>query len=267
MLLVEREWVAIGDDFDAGWPRVGPRLAALVSAAQVGAATDGAASVPAALAQTGFPLRQVAQVNPARFAGTASDGRDLLSLLYGAVIKARTADANGLPQRLAAGSLFLQTVTQVQIADAGRLSAHVAIAATPGAGWVRYVNPPCCQDCAVLAGKFFRHNQGFRRHPGCDCVHRPAADREPPSGYAQEVGLGQIKDLTQGQRVALEDGADLSRVVNAYRGVAPGRRERMSTTTELVSAKATRLTPDGILARSRSRDESIALLRRYGYLT
>ena len=53
MLLVEREWRGVGEDFDAGWTRVGPRITTLLAAAQVGAAIDGAASVPAALEQSG----------------------------------------------------------------------------------------------------------------------------------------------------------------------------------------------------------------------
>lgn len=266
LLLVEREWSGIGDDFDAGWPRVGPRLTAALAMAQVGAARDGAAAVPAALAQAGYPVEPVAQVRPGRFAGLASDGRPLSSLLYGSVVKARAANVGSLAERLAVGSLFLRTVTQVQVADAGRAASQVAVAATPGAGWVRYVNPPCCQDCAVLAGKWFAHNEGFKRHPGCDCVHRAAHEDEPPGQYVQDVPAEQIRDLTEGQRQALAEGSDLGRVVNAYRGAVPGRRARMTTTSELSTGRAARLTPDGILARSTSREESIALLRQYGYL-
>lgn len=266
MLLVEREWRGVGEDFDAGWTRVGPRITTLLAAAQVGAAVDGAASVPVALEQSGYPLRQVARVSPAAFAGVASDGRRLDSLAYGAVVKARAVDATDLAGRLRAGSAFLQRATQLQVADAGRAASQVAIAATPGAGYVRYVNPPCCQDCAVLAGKFFRHNAGFRRHPGCDCVHRPTAETEPPRGYAAQIDPAQIKDLTAGQRAALDEGADLGRVVNAYRGEVPGRRDRMSATHELATRGRVRLTPDGILAGSSSREESIALLREHGYL-
>lgn len=266
-VLMDREWVTIGDDFDAGWQRVGPRLTTLLAASQVGAATDGAAMVPVALAQSGHPLPAAARVVPSSLAGYASDGRGLQSLLYGAVVNARTVQADSLAERLSAGSRFLSLATRVQVSDAARGASAVAIAATPGAGWVRYVNPPCCQDCAVLAGKWFAHNQGFARHKGCDCVHRPAAESEAPSGYVQDVPLDQIKDLTQGQRAALDDGADLGRVVNAYRSEVPGRRARMTTTAELSDRGGARLTPDGILARSQSRDESVALLRQYGYLT
>ena len=59
---------------------------------------------------------------------------------------------------------------------------------------------------------------------------------------------------------------DLGRVVNAYRGEVPGRRDRMSATHELATRGRVRLTPDGILAGSSSREESIALLREHGYL-
>ena len=104
---------------------------------KLGAARDGAAAVPAALAQAGYPVEPVAQVRPGRFAGLASDGRPLSSLLYGSVVKARAANVGSLAERLAVGSLFLRTVTQVQVADAGRAASQVAVAATPGAGAVR----------------------------------------------------------------------------------------------------------------------------------
>lgn len=266
LLLIEREWRGVGEDFDAGWSRVGLRITALLASAQVGAATDGAASVPVALEQSGFPLRQVARVDPRAVAGVASDGRRLDSLLYGAVVHAREVDAQDLAGRLRAGAGFLRVAAQVQVADAGRTGSTLAIAATPGAGYVRHVNPPCCQDCAVLAGRFFRYNAGFARHPGCDCVHRPVAEREPRNGYVQVVPAAQIKDLTAGQRAALDEGADLARVVNAYRGEVPGRRARMTTTTEAARRGAVRLTPDGILSQASSREESIALLREHGYL-
>lgn len=224
--LLHKQWWSIGDDLDAGWVRVGPTITNLTAAAQVGAATDGVNSVPAALAQSGFPGRPVVQIDPAAFGGWANlapygDGSGLTvpleRHLYGAVIRARTVDAATLEDRLLAGQYTLDRAVHTQIVDAARSAEHAVITATPRAGYIRYVNPPCCQDCAVQAGRWFRWNTGFDRHPNCDCVHRPASEMEPPAGYTQDVPIDQIKDLTVGQRMALEDGGDLSQVVNAYR--------------------------------------------------
>ena len=53
LALVRREWAKMGDDFDVSWRAVGLRLTTLVAAAQLGAAKNGAAYVPRALAETG----------------------------------------------------------------------------------------------------------------------------------------------------------------------------------------------------------------------
>lgn len=84
----------------------------------------------------------------------------------------------------------------------------------------------------------------------------------------------QIHDLTEAQREALADGADLSRVVNAYRTadrdargrVVAGARQRMTTTTEIGRGDRARLTPDGIRQIGRTREERVALLVEHGYL-
>ena len=135
MLLVEREWRGVGEDFDAGWPRVGPRITTLLAAAQVGAAIDGAASVPVALEQSGYPLRQVARVSPAAFAGVASDGRRLDSLAYGAVVKARAVGATCLAGRLRAGSALLHRATHLQGPDAGRAAPQLIVMCLALLGW------------------------------------------------------------------------------------------------------------------------------------
>lgn len=235
-----------------------PRLTAILSASMVGAATDGAASVGPALAETGFDVEPVAAVQPQAFGLSASDGRPLDSLLAGPVIRSQAS--------MTAGRAALDRIIHTQVADSVRGGSSVAITARPKVGWVRTVNPPCCQDCAVLAGKWFKHNTGFQRHPNCDCVHRPAHQDESPAGYTQDVPAEEINDLTEGQRAALDEGADLGRVVNAYRDEVPGRRARMTTTTELGTRRRTRLTPDGIYATSTTREEAIRRLREHGYL-
>lgn len=259
---LRREWAGMDADLDASWERVGPRLARLVAAAQLGAAMDGSESVGPTLAQTGHPVEPEAQVAPRALAGVASDGRDLIGLLRGAVVKAKIAEAESLGARLSEGQRFLELAAHRQVADAARAGSQLAIVARPGVGWVRMVNPPCCQNCALLAGRWYRWSSGFRRHHRCDCVHRAASEREPRSGWVEDVPIDQIKDLTDAQRSALGEGADLSKVVNAYR-----RRPMRTPLDDYLAAPGGRLTPDGIYARAASREQAIELLVRHGYLT
>ena len=267
----------IGEDFDTGWARVGPRVALLTASAQLGAARNGAAYVPAALAEQGVRVRPVGQVDPARFAGVASslDGETYGSLedvLYGAVVHARVADVNTLTERLQVGGPVLDRIVHTQVSDAGRLASSTAITARPGVGWVRLVNPPCCQRCAVLAGKHVRSETAFKRHPRCDCVHGPTME-DRAVGLVEKVEPDQVKDLTKAQRQAIADGADMGQVINSHRVGA--RSGDLMTTIEGTGRRgaagrrlrgARRLTPEGIYRVSASRDEVLRRLRDNGYI-
>lgn len=262
---IRDEWRLVGDDLDAGWERVGPRITRATSAAMVGAAADGAAAVPLALAEDGFDVDPLGEIDPRGFGRTASDGRPLMSLLYGGVIAARTAQVASLPERLQVGQEWLQTATRTQVVDAARMSSQGAIMARPRTGWVRFVNPPCCQNCAILAGQFYPASAGFERHPNCDCLHRPAHADLPRGQWADEVDPGQITDLTVSQRKALDDGADLIRLVNKRRALW---RQRMWTPGEAPGSRyGPRLgTPDWIYQRATSREHAMDMLRRFGYM-
>lgn len=262
---VHAEWARMGHDFDASWASLGPRILLLTASAQLGAARDGAAYVPETLGELGAPVDPVADVAPEGFAGVASDGRPLESLLYGAVTQAKTElGLSGDPgQALAAGSVALSMYVHTQVADAARGAASVAIAARPGVGWTRMVNPPCCGRCAILTGRVYRYSQGFRRHPRCDCRHIPATEdvagdvTTSPDGLFRE---GLVRGLTKGQRAALAEGADPGRVVNA------SRKASGMTTTEAAVKGRVRLTPDGIYRLAADREETVRLLRANGYL-
>jgi hypothetical protein len=112
-------------------------------------------------------------VNPSAFGGVTSDGRTLEGLLYAAVPHTKTLIAGGMDPGLALkqGGKFLTTLTRTQVADAGRGAAGVDTATRRNTGYVRMLNPPSCSRCSVLAGRFYRWNAGFNRHPKCDCIH------------------------------------------------------------------------------------------------
>jgi hypothetical protein len=261
MGLTRREWASMGSDFDRSWLQVGPRLVLLSGSAQLGAARSGANYVPKVLAETNQAADAEGLVNASAIAGQAADGRTLDGLLYGAVTTAKQAVGLGAtPQdALQAGGIWLDMAVQTLVADAGRTASSVGIAARPRVGgYVRMLNPPSCNRCAVLAGKWFRYNQGFRRHPRCDCVHIPSAENiagdfrtDPRKAFE----AGQVTGLTKAQTVAVDSGADLGQVVNATRGMS----------TAVTSARG-RLTPEGIYRRAESRDDAIRLLQQHGYL-
>jgi hypothetical protein len=258
-------------DLDGSWRRVGPVLTAVVSSAQEGAARNGSAYVGAALAQQDTPVEPVARVQPAAFAGYAADGRGLTSLLEGAKVYAKTS------QSMTAAATWLDMVAHTAVQDAGRQAAGVDMFTRPRVGWVRAVNPPCCQRCAVLAGRFERSHEAFPRHPRCDCFAVPSTEGGEHPGVV--IGPEDVKDLTEAQRQAISDGADMNQVINAHRANArsanrlyttEGATRRGVAGKRLGAAKgkrAARLTPEGIYRMAAgNRDEALRLLRLHGYI-
>lgn len=216
---VRREWMSIGDDFDAGWSRVGPRIVALVTAGQVGAARNSTTYVATALAEQGIAAGAELEVVPQRFAGLASSVDRLTygsldSMLFGAVVHARSGAAESIGDRLAVGRSFLDLAVHSQLADASTFATSAGVAVRPRVRYVRLVNPPCCKRCAVLAGKP-SGEVAFSRHPGCDCKAVPCGD--DTDGLVADVGPEHIKDLTRAERMAISDGADMNQVINASR--------------------------------------------------
>jgi hypothetical protein len=209
-------------DLDGSWARVAPQLVAYTAGAQLAAARTAADYVPAVLAETGQRDDPDAQVRPEAFAGTAYDGRPLDTLLEGGIrtAKAKIGTGTDPAEALVGGRQWLETALRTVVTDAARDATAVQIAARGGVGWVRQVNPPCCSRCAVLAGKWFAWNDGFLRHPRCDCVHIPAAENMAGSFVTDPHELwrrGLITDLSLAQEKRLEQDADLVKVLNESR--------------------------------------------------
>lgn len=250
---VRLAWRRMGADFDASWRLVRPHLLALVTQAQVAAADMGTQYIADVLEETGQDAEPVAPVRPEAFGGVASDGRTLDGLLVGGVTTAKQAVEAGESHAgaLAKGQRFLDMAAWTQIADAGRGGSSVAMMSRPKVtGWTRAVNPPCCSRCAILAGRWYRTNAGFPRHPRCDCFHVPVAEAmagELMTDPQELLEQGKVSDLTKAQRQALDDGADFGRVVNA-------RRNMDATQVE------------DVYRRAKTRDEAIAGLKRHGFL-
>lgn len=270
---VEREWATVGEDFERGWLRVGPRMVALVTTGQLGAARDGIAYVPTALAAQSIDVAALARIEASAFAGISYslDGMragSLDALLYGAVVHARSG-GESLGERLVRGRTFLRTVVPGQVADANRMATGVAVTARPGVGYTRLATAPCCQRCAVLAGRFYRV-ASFQRHPRDDCRMVPTNEaNHQDAGYT--IGPDDVTDLTPPQRQAIADGADMTRVINAHRtyGTAGDYRSARTSDGMLTTAFGSHpvLTPEAIYRVTATREDALALLRKNGYLS
>lgn len=173
-------------------------------------------------------------------------------------------------------------------------------------GYVRVVQPPACSRCIILAGKEYGWNKGFQRHPKCDCIHLPTtliARNQGRRGFIDPNSYFNSLSRAEQDRVftgagarAIREGADIGQVVNARRGMytttAYGRtvratregstrrgyfyrqERRRAIERGLVppsgrgfQLRSPRLLPEEIFELAESRDEAIAMLRRFGYLT
>ena len=147
------------------------------------------------------------------------------------VIRAKqTISARGTVAGIEAGQASLAGMLSTMIADTSRQAAGIDITSRAGVGYVRMLNPPSCSRCVVIAGRFFRWNQGFLRHPGCDCVHVPTGAKsldgardegliDDPYRYFESLTADeQAKIFGKYNAMAIRDGADIFQVINAQRG-------------------------------------------------
>lgn len=165
----------------------------------------------------------------------------------------------------AAGGLESPNFTRLVeslVQDAGRAAESVATTVRPNISHVRYLSPPSCSRCAVLAGRIYRYSEGFRRHPNCDCVMIPTtvASNNLVQDPADLLSQGLLTGLSKADARALADGADFNQIVNV-RGTRAGLLE-----SGRVLARRDRLTPEGIYARTNTREEAVEALRANGYL-
>jgi hypothetical protein len=287
LLIGRRAWGNIDPgNLSASWSRnLSLILPSLVTYQEL-AAASGMSYAAQTLAEQGLYEAPEAFVNPAAFAGTASDGRPLESLLYAPAIRAKTLIGQGVPttQALKSGGKALDAMMRTQVADAGRAAAGVDIAARPNTGYVRMLNPPSCSRCSVLAGRFYRWNAGFNRHPRCDCVHvastQAAIDGgrsegliHDPYEYFQSLPAAeQDRQYTAAGAQAIRDGSDIFQVVNSRRGMKPGGLLTSEGTSRRGSFRAggggkRRLTPEAIYQQAGTdREKALQLLEKNGYI-
>lgn len=140
------------------------RLVAVVAGFQAAAAVRGARYVPEALAEQGLDTDRFATPDARTLAGWTSYGLPLAPLLDKA--RAPLVDSYRFDRLIAS-----------QVQDAGRNGEVLQMSVTPSVTtYVRMLNPPSCSRCVLLAGKKYGKNDGFARHPLCDCTHVPTDD-------------------------------------------------------------------------------------------
>ena len=283
--LGRRAWANVRlDDLSGSWAgQVGAFLPAMI-AAQTDAAFAGATYVAEALDASGSYVAPDAAVQPKALVGVASDGRPLDSLLYSPITGVKTLISQGVAPRqaLSSGLKLLERNIKVTLSDTGRTAAGIDIATRPQVGYVRMLNPPSCSRCTVLAGRYYKWNAGFLRHPRCDCIHQPSRGMDAARSegliadpYDYFNGLSeaeQDKAFTKAGAQAIRDGADISQVVNSRRGMTTSQgqlitREGTSKRGYYGRGRAPRLMPETIYQTAGSREEALRMLKQYGYIT
>lgn len=148
------------------------------------------------------------------------------------------------------------------VQDAGRAAEQVATVVTPRVGFVRFLSPPSCSRCAVLAGQVYRWSEGFKRHPGCDCTMVPTTLANPAYVHdpVELMREGLVRGLSKADQKAIDDGADFNQVVNVRRKAAG------LTDAGEVLTRAGRPTPAAIYRAATSREDAIQRLIKAGYV-
>lgn len=230
------------------------------------AAQGGVEYVPAVLEQTGQDVGNMLAAAPAAFAVANRDGAPVERVLHTSVIRAKEAVAVGFSAHAALleARKFLDVAVPSLIADANRGAVQATLTTTPVTGYVRMLNPPSCRRCIPLAGKWFRWNKGFQRHPGCDCRHIPASENkagdfltDPYEAFNGMPEAEQDRIFGKKQAQAIRDGGDIYKVTNA------ARFDRNH-----VRRGGGRMTLDEIYADAgSSKTRAVELLRQHGYIT
>lgn len=263
-------WRRVGVEFDTGWARVSDELASTVQAAQFQAAQDGVEYLPKVLEQTGQSASRLEPIAPAAFAGVNRWGAPVAGVLHAAVIHTKQAVASGYAPSAALmrGQKFLNVAVPSLIADASSGAVQAGITSAGVTGYVRMLSGASCHRCIILAGRWYRWNKGFERHPNCDCRHIPSSENvagdmttDPYEAFHAMSAEDQDRTWGKANAQAIRDGADIYRVSNVKtRGLTSARSGRKYGTPS-------RMTLDDIYAEAGSnRTRAIELMRREGYI-
>lgn len=268
---VGRLWTRMTDDFDLSWSKIRPQVERVVEAGRNAAVQTALPYTSAVLAEIGEESDPVGELAPTLFLASAPDGRDVMTLYDTGVIRAKQAVAAGMAasDALKLAGRWVSGTTLTVLGDTRREVYAADIVSRPTVtGYVRMLNPPSCKRCAILAGKWFRWNDGFQRHPNCDCVHIPASEdrggsmlTDPYEYFDSLSEADQDRIFGKNDAQAIRDGADIYRTVNIRdRGLGTAKAARKYGTPS-------RYTIDDILEMSGGdRAKAIRLMQAEGYI-
>lgn len=251
-------------------------LVGTIAQGQQEAAFTALAAVPRMLAEQGIDPDADAETQVRSLTYVSSDGRSLDGLM----------DYTRSPE---VTRTEFDRIVLTQLSDVARLSSAVGSAVRPAVtGYVRMLEGGSCSRCVILAGKFYRTNTGFQRHPKCDCRHIPSRENlagdvtTDPAAYFDSLSPGeQARTFTTAGAEAIREGADIAKVVNARRGMSTaqtvtGRRRMVRrdvfgrplyVTTEAGKKGLVRLMPESIIELAGGdRRELLRLLKSHGYI-
>lgn len=224
---VQKLWDRVGNDFDSDWVPLIADAAGVIVLAQKAAAVTSADYTPATLFETDTDALPVGTIDTQGFAGVNRYGEPVTSVLTGATTYAKNLVRDGatVTDALLGARNWLTSTTLTMVSDTGRSVVAADVAQRPAiGGYVRVLTSPSCPRCIVLAGKWFRWNEGFLRHPRCDCKHVPARDEEwaraegfitdPYDAFKSLSPRKQDELFGTNQAEAIRQGADIYRVVN-----------------------------------------------------
>lgn len=267
------------NNIGASWRLLVPDALATLVTSQATAAAAAGIYVEDCLEKQKLFMEAEGRVVSTALSGVASDGRNLANLLYRPAVTTLLSIQQGapVPRAMAAGTMALDIITRTQVADAGRAGESIAIVARPKVqGFIRMLSQPSCSRCVILAGRWYRWNAGFRRHPRCDCRSIPAQENtagdlttDPKKAFEAMPAAEQERVFGKADAEAIRDGADINKVVNARRGMETatvfGRPTQI--TREGAGRGPVRLMPEQILRDAKgNRGEAIRLLRQHGYI-
>lgn len=254
-------WRRMDDDFDKSWQDIRPTALDLVGAGRAAAVRSAIEYTPLALDEMNIDAPAVAGLEGSAFLTAAPSGVAVATILDSTPIRAKQAIANGftVAQSLATARQWLTSMSLTLMADTRRevYQADMGIRFNLS-GYTRMVNMPSCRDCLILAGKWYRWNTGFDRHPHCDCTHIPANEdvagdltTDPYKAFESMSRVEQEKMFGASAARAIRDGADIYKVYG-------------QTASKMRSAN-NRI--DRIYRTAGHRTNAVKMLRERGFIT
>ena len=171
-----RLWARVDpDQISESWASLSRSIGMLLSELQYQVAVSAAAYAAASLAEQGTYEAPQHFVAARSFTGwfpdisTGATAIPTQELLASPPIKAKEYIAAGLSvaDALQRAGYGLDVMILSGLADTGRQATATDIATRPNVGYIRQLVGTSCPRCVVLAGRWYRWNAGFDRHPHC----------------------------------------------------------------------------------------------------